>query len=157
MALIACPEVWKRISNQAPACIHCSCPLAQGAPPRSNRFSVVLTAAPEDSEGRYHHIRKARHPPGGGVWGSRLRVSLPARGRRRPPPSDPSDPKGRLGAGRHPPRGGGRGAGARLHHARVPSPIPSGCRAMDFGKTVAAVILGVLAAQLILLPWPCSL
>ena len=34
-----------------------------------------------------------------------------------------------------------------------PQPHPfEGCRAMDFGKTVAAVILGVLAAQLILLP-----
>jgi len=35
----------------------------------------------------------------------------------------------------------------------IPQPHPfEGCRAMDFGKTVAAVILGVLAAQLILLP-----
>ena len=51
-----------------------------------------------------------------------------------------------------------RGAGAEVQVLDstipdVPQPHPfEGCRAMDFGKTVAAVILGVLAAQLILLP-----
>ena len=51
-----------------------------------------------------------------------------------------------------------RGAGAEVQvldstMPDIPQPHPfEGCRAMDFGKTVAAVILGVLAAQLILLP-----
>ena len=44
MALIACPECGKEISNQAPACIHCGCPLAPRAHLDPNRFSVVLTA-----------------------------------------------------------------------------------------------------------------
>ena len=117
MALIACPECGKEISNQAPACIHCGCPLAPRAPLDPNRFSVVLTACPEDSEGRYR-VRKD-------AWA--LADTL-------------------------------RGAGAEVQVLDstipdVPQPHPfEGCRAMDFGKTVAAVILGVLAAQLILLP-----
>ena len=50
MALIACPECGKEISNQAPACIHCGCPLAPRAPLDPNRFSVVLTACPDGPE-----------------------------------------------------------------------------------------------------------
>ena len=61
MALIACPECGKEISNQAPACIHCGCPLAPRAPLDPNRFSVVLTACPEDSEGRYRVRKLAIH------------------------------------------------------------------------------------------------
>ena len=83
-----------------------------------------------------------------------LRVSLPARGRTRPlHPPDPSDPKDAWALADTL-----RGAGAEVQVLDstipdVPQPHPfEGCRAMDFGKTVAAVILGVLAAQLILLP-----
>ena len=61
MALIACPECGKEISNHAPACIHCGCPLAPRAPLDPNRFSVVLTACPEDSEGRYRVRKLAIH------------------------------------------------------------------------------------------------
>ena len=61
MALIACPECGKEISNQAPTCIHCGCPLAPRAPLDPNRFSVVLTACPEDSEGRYRVRKLAIH------------------------------------------------------------------------------------------------
>ena len=55
MALIACPECGKEISNQAPACIHCGYPLpkqptAPAAPPSPDRFSVVLTACPDGPE-----------------------------------------------------------------------------------------------------------
>ena len=123
MALIACPECGKEISNQAPACIHCGCPLAPRAPLDPNRFSVVLTACPEDSEGRYR-VRKLAIHLEESVWEAVYAfLSQPAAERALHPP-DPSDPKGRLGAGRHPPRGGGRGAGARLHHTRRP-PAPS--------------------------------
>ena len=114
MALIACPECGKEISNQAPACIHCGCPLAPRAPLDPNRFSVVLTACPEDSDLTQKD-----------AWA--LADTL-------------------------------RGAGAEVQvldstMPDIPQPHPfEGCRAMDFGKTVAAVILGVLAAQLILLP-----
>ena len=55
MALISCPECGKQISDQAPACIHCGYPLpkqptAPAAPPSPDRFSVVLTACPDGPE-----------------------------------------------------------------------------------------------------------
>lgn len=55
MALISCPECGKQISDQAPACIHCGYPLskqpaAPAAPPPPDRFSVVLTACPTEPE-----------------------------------------------------------------------------------------------------------
>ena len=55
MALIFCPECGKQISDQAPACIHCGYPLpkqptAPAAPPSPDRFSVVLTACPDGPE-----------------------------------------------------------------------------------------------------------
>ena len=119
MALIACPECGKEISNQAPACIHCGCPLAPRAPLDPNRFSVVLTACPEDSEGRYR-VRKLAIHLEESVWEAVYAfLSQPA--------------------------------AERAPSTLQPHPF-EGCRAMDFGKTVAAVILGVLAAQLILLP-----
>ena len=139
MALIACPECGKEISNQAPACIHCGCPLAPRAPLDPNRFSVVLTACPEDSEGRYR-VRKLAIHLEESVWEAIYAfLSQPA--------ADAWALADTL-----------RGAGAEVQVLDstipdVPQPHPfEGCRAMDFGKTVAAVILGVLAAQLILLP-----
>ena len=122
MALIACPECGKEISNQAPACIHCGCPLAPRAPLDPNRFSVVLTACPEDSEGRYR-VRKLAIHLEESVWEAVYAfLSQPA---------------------------AERAPSTLQTHLTQPF---EGCRAMDFGKTVAAVILGVLAAQLILLP-----
>lgn len=55
MALISCPECGKQISDQASACIHCGYPLpkqptAPAAPPSPDRFSVVLTACPDGPE-----------------------------------------------------------------------------------------------------------
>ena len=55
MALISCPECGKQISDQAPACIHCGDPrpkqpTAPAAPPSPDRFSVVLTACPDGPE-----------------------------------------------------------------------------------------------------------
>ena len=136
MALIACPECGKEISNQAPACIHCGCPLAPRAPLDPNRFSVVLTACPEDSEGRYR-VRKLAIHLEESVWEAVYAFLS----------QDAWALADTL-----------RGAGAEVQVLDstipdVPQPHPfEGCRAMDFGKTVAAVILGVLAAQLILLP-----
>ena len=130
MALIACPECGKEISNQAPACIHCGCPLAPRAPLDPNRFSVVLTACPEDSEGRYR-VRKLAIHLEESVWEAVYAfLSQPAAERA------PSTLQTHLTQ---------KDAWALADTLR-------GAGAMDFGKTVAAVILGVLAAQLILLP-----
>ena len=142
MALIACPECGKEISNQAPACIHCGCPLAPRAPLAPNRFSVVLTACPEDSEGRYRvweAVYAFLSQPAAERAPSTLQTHLTQK--------DAWALADTL-----------RGAGAEVQvldstMPDIPQPHPfEGCRAMDFGKTVAAVILGVLAAQLILLP-----
>ena len=84
MALIACPECGKEISNQAPACIHCGCPLAPRAPLDPNRFSVVLTACPEDSEGRYRVRKLAIH-----LEEPSTRFSPSPRPNAPPPPSRP--------------------------------------------------------------------
>ena len=59
MALIKCPECGKEISDQAPACIHCGYPLPPKQPEpdllppdEPNRFSVVLTSPPHYPENR---------------------------------------------------------------------------------------------------------
>ena len=57
MALITCPECGKEISDQAPACIHCGYPLPPKgpellSPDEPNRFSVVLTSPPHYPENR---------------------------------------------------------------------------------------------------------
>ena len=137
MALIACPECGKEISNQAPACIHCGCPLAPRAPLDPNRFSVVLTACLEESV--WEAIYAFLSQPAAERAPSTLQTHLTQK--------DAWALADTL-----------RGAGAEVQVLDstipdVPQPHPfEGCRAMDFGKTVAAVILGVLAAQLILLP-----
>ena len=154
MALIACPECGKEISNQAPACIHCGCPLAPRAPLDPNRFSVVLTACPEDSEGRYR-VRKLAIHLEESVWEAIYAfLSQPAAERA------PSTLQTHLTQKDAWALADTCGAGLevqvlRLHsYLGCPQPLSSGgvLGAMDFGKTVAAVILGVLAAQLILLP-----
>ena len=40
MALIICPECCKEISDQAPACIHCGCPITPAAPARNTRCTI---------------------------------------------------------------------------------------------------------------------
>ena len=62
MALIPCPECGKEISDQAPACIHCGYPLPPKGPEllppdEPNRFSVVLTSPPHYPENRKRTIR----------------------------------------------------------------------------------------------------
>lgn len=62
MALITCPECGKEISDQAPACIHCGYPLPPKGPEllppdEPNRFSVVLTAKCNYPENRRRTIR----------------------------------------------------------------------------------------------------
>ena len=153
MALIACPECGKEISNQAPACIHCGCPLAPRAPLDPNRFSVVLTACPEDSEGRYR-VRKLAIHLEESVWEAIYAfLSQPAAERA---PSTLQTHLTQKDAWALADTLRGAGAEVQVLDSTipdVPQPHPfEGCRAMDFGKTVAAVILGVLAAQLILLP-----
>ena len=153
MALIACPECGKEISNQAPACIHCGCPLAPRAPLDPNRFSVVLTACPEDSEGRYR-VRKLAIHLEESVWEAVYAfLSQPAADRA---PSTLQTHLTQKDAWALADTLRGAGAEVQVLDSTipdVPQPHPfEGCRAMDFGKTVAAVILGVLAAQLILLP-----
>ena len=51
MALIPCPECGKEISDRAPTCIHCGYPLPPKEP-EPNRFSVVLTSPPHYPENR---------------------------------------------------------------------------------------------------------
>ena len=62
MALIPCPECGKEISDQAPACIHCGCPLPLKGPDllppdEPNRFSVALTAKCAYPENRKRTLR----------------------------------------------------------------------------------------------------
>ena len=62
MALIPCPECGKEISDQAPACIHCGCPLPPKGPDllppdEPNRFSVALTAKCAYPENRKRTLR----------------------------------------------------------------------------------------------------
>ena len=110
---------------------------------------MVLTACPEDSEGRYR-VRKLAIHLEESVWEAVYAfLSQPAAERA------PSTLQTHLTQ---------KDAWALADTLRevqvldstmpdIPQPHPfEGCRAMDFGKTVAAVILGVLAAQLILLP-----
>ena len=48
MALIHCPECGKEVSDQAPACIHCGYPLAKA---REERFALVLLSLNSDYAG----------------------------------------------------------------------------------------------------------
>ena len=153
MALIACPECGKEISNQAPACIHCGCPLAPRAPLAPNRFSVVLTACPEDSEGRYR-VRKLAIHLEESVWEAVYAfLSQPAAERA---PSTLQTHLTQQDAWAL--ADTLRGAGAEVQvldstRPDVPQSRPSdGCRAMGFGRVVGAVIVGALVTHLILLP-----
>ena len=51
MALITCPECGKEISDRSACCVHCGYPLPP-KPPEPNRFSVVLTSPPHYPENR---------------------------------------------------------------------------------------------------------
>ncbi len=48
MALIKCPECGKEISEKAPACIHCGCPINNNShntePPKEERFKIILNS-----------------------------------------------------------------------------------------------------------------
>lgn len=125
MALIACPECGKEISNQAPACIHCGCPLAPRAPLDPNRFSVVLTACPEDSEGRYR-VRKLAIHLEESVWEAVYAfLSQPAAERA---PSTLQTHLTQKDAWRWPTPSAGRGPRCRCStppYPTSPSPIPS--------------------------------
>ena len=158
MALIACPECGKEISNQAPACIHCGYPLskqptAPAAPLPPNRFSVVLTACPEDSEGRYR-VRKLAIHLEESVWEAVYAfLSQPAAERA---PSTLQTHLTKEDAWALADTLRGAGAEVQVFDSTipgVPQPHPSeGCRAMGFGRAVGAVIVGALVTHLILLP-----
>ena len=51
MALITCPECGEKISDRSVCCVHCGCPLPPKEP-EPNRFSVVLTSPPHYPENR---------------------------------------------------------------------------------------------------------
>ncbi len=114
---------------------------------------MVLTACPEDSEGRYR-VRKLAIHLEESVWEAVYAfLSQPAAERA---PSTLQTHLTQKDAWALADTLRGAGAEVQVLDSTipdVPQPHPfEGCRAMDFGKTVAAVILGVLAAQLILLP-----
>ncbi len=154
MALIACPECGKEISNQAPACIHCGCPLAPRAPLDSkpllrgaHRLPRGLRGALPRPESSPSTWRRASGKPSTRFLSQPAAERAPSTLQTHLTQKDAWALADTL-----------RGAGAEVQVLDstipdVPQPHPfEGCRAMDFGKTVAAVILGVLAAQLILLP-----
>ena len=47
MSLIKCPECGKEISDKAPACIHCGCPLNPAPEPDPERPTESTSAAPQ--------------------------------------------------------------------------------------------------------------
>ena len=143
----------KRSPTRPPPASTAAVPSLQGLPSIQTASPWCSPHAPEDSEGRYR-VRKLAIHLEESVWEAVYAfLSQPAAERA---PSTLQTHLTQKDAWALADTLRGAGAEVQVLDSTipdVPQPHPfEGCRAMDFGKTVAAVILGVLAAQLILLP-----